>query len=435
VNYACIAVSIIAIGAMLSSGRERPDAVAGNLLQFNENGAWLPSSDRVVFDGEKNRLLAGSIACSLGIDGAQRAGNIEVTLSDLAAGTVEQFILHEGDQDTFRCDIRNAPGIIMGPDSSYVAMYTFFFTAACSYYHRAANNFRPTWGDEQRFDWLARGNAVPNPAVAYANLCYLVAEQRMYNFVAGNDGGLHIMVSRDSGSTWTYGGCLLKSGENGAPADSIRFRCSGSADRIDIICTGYCSQDATIAMYHGYIRNGALHTSSGVVADKSIFDTLATPAVNQLTKIFPRDALPAGSAVRRCRDFDVRRYNDDTVVAAAALRIIENEGADTDDYLIYCRFDGKEWIAIRLAKGSKADAEGKEYKASAALDPHDENALYISSAGDPRNGSPLGGYELFKGITRDQGATWEWVPITSRSDRDNLYPVVPAGNEINTALL
>ena len=74
----------------LSFSREMPDVVAGNLQHFNDNGAWsLYQDPRAVIDIEKNRLIIGSVACSLGVGGLERAGNVETVRCDLATGFVE----------------------------------------------------------------------------------------------------------------------------------------------------------------------------------------------------------------------------------------------------------------------------------------------------------------------------------------------------------
>jgi hypothetical protein len=43
--------------------------------------------------------------------------------------------------------------------------------------------------------------------------------------------------------------------------------------------------------------------------------------------------------------------------------------------------------------------------------------------------------ELYQGITRDNGATWQWTAITQGSTMDNIRPVVPKWDKHPTALL
>ena len=49
------------------------DQVAGNLIQFNENGAWCWYQDpRLVVDPANDTLLVSSIATTEGVDGDSR---------------------------------------------------------------------------------------------------------------------------------------------------------------------------------------------------------------------------------------------------------------------------------------------------------------------------------------------------------------------------
>ena len=44
-------------------------------------------------------------------------------------------------------------------------------------------------------------------------------------------------------------------------------------------------------------------------------------------------------------------------------------------------------------------------------------------------------HELFRGETKDDGATWKWTAITANSSTDNLRPLVPISNDKRTALV
>jgi hypothetical protein len=43
--------------------------------------------------------------------------------------------------------------------------------------------------------------------------------------------------------------------------------------------------------------------------------------------------------------------------------------------------------------------------------------------------------EIWKGVTCDGGATFDWEPVTANSQMDNLRPVVPKWDASHTALL
>jgi hypothetical protein len=47
----------------------------------------------------------------------------------------------------------------------------------------------------------------------------------------------------------------------------------------------------------------------------------------------------------------------------------------------------------------------------------------------------VGNHEIWKGVTCDDGASFQWTPMTMNSQNENLRPVVPKWNAQNSALL
>ena len=55
-----------------------------------------------------------------------------------------------------------------------------------------------------------------------------------------------------------------------------------------------------------------------------------------------------------------------------------------------------------------------------------------STNADPVTGEPLISeadgqrhWEIYYGLTKDGGATWEWTPVTENSTADNIRPIIP----------
>jgi hypothetical protein len=62
--------------------------------------------------------------------------------------------------------------------------------------------------------------------------------------------------------------------------------------------------------------------------------------------------------------------------------------------------------------------------------------IYVSSPIDPRDDTTTyPNHEIWKGVTCDDGASFQWTPITMNSPDENLRPVVPKWDGQNTALL
>ena len=109
----------------------------------------------------------------------------------------------------------------------------------------------------------------------------------------------------------------------------------------------------------------------------------------------------------------------------------------------YGRWDGSAWRVHEIAyAGTRLYAGEDDYTGLAALDPNNPDVVYISTDAEPVTGTPLVStadgerhHELFRGTTRDFGATWSWEPITANSTMDNLRPLVPRWKDRRTALV
>ncbi len=76
-----------------------------------------------------------------------------------------------------------------------------------------------------------------------------------------------------------------------------------------------------------------------------------------------------------------------------------------------------------------------------SLNPSDPNTVYISTNADPVTGAALTSsadgqrhWEVFRGFTNDNGATWTWTPITANSTTNNIRPNLPVWDTQHTAL-
>ena len=86
--------------------------------------------------------------------------------------------------------------------------------------------------------------------------------------------------------------------------------------------------------------------------------------------------------------------------------------------------------------GSRLYSGEDDYSGLATLDPGDVSVVYLSANANPTTGVPLMSagdglrhYEIFRGVTADQGATWSFTPITHDSSVDNLRPLLPTGGD------
>ena len=428
--------SIIIISRIVA--QEHQDIVNGNLIQFKENGFWCWYQDeRAVVDTIAGNLITAGEASGSGPGGWPVDGDINAIIFDLNTMIPREYLLKEGGGEAFYCDDHNMPALLVRPDGKYLALYAAHFNDTSSYY-RIYNG--TVWGSEHRFNWNEAIAGGSNFQTTYSNLFYLSAEGRTYNFARTNNKSPNSMVSTDMGNTWVYGGQLATGSFVGYNNGYYKYYGNG-IDRIDFICTEYHPRDYNTSIYHGYIKDGKSCKSDGTVVDNNILNNDFVPDGSDFTTVFASGTIINGMTMYRCWNMDVQRYEDNTIAALISARINNNEGGgdnsiDPDHAFIYCRYNGIEWSYTYLCQaGLKLLLSEQDYTGLGALAPNNQNIIYISTSIDPRDDSDLGVHEIFKGVTDDHGATWQWFPITWNSVRDNLRPIIPAWDETHTAIL
>ena len=423
------------------------DMVNGNLIQFNDNGGWSWYMDeRAIMDVPGGRLVTGSDATGAGVGGSPRSGAVDAVVFDLQSGTSRRSTLFIG--APLGPDDHNAPAFMLRPDGKYLAQWTGHNNNFLSYFSIYNGS---QWESYTTFDWATVG-AVSGEQASYSNPYYLSAENRTYTFVRAIDGrSQSILVSTNYGDTWTFYG-KLNSRFGGAGYNPGYYRYSANGvDRIDFICTESHPRDNLTSMYHGYISNGMSFMTDGTVVDNNLNDTNA-PLSEDFMLIFANGTVsPPGQTNYRCWNSDVQLYPDGTVQAIIHTRINQfasggyPDTVDPNHAFFFCRYDGDNWTSTYLCQaGYKMYSDEADYVGLGALNPGDPNTIYISTRYDPRavmpgvfdTNQPYSSVrEIWKGVTTNHGATFTWTQITRDSVRDNVRPVVPKWNDINTALL
>jgi hypothetical protein len=208
-------------------------------------------------------------------------------------------------------------------------------------------------------------------------------------------------------------------------------------DRIDFVGTEAHPRDNDNNLWHGYIKGGKTYNSAGTVVDETLGDASA-PDVDKFTKLFSTGGTVGKVKISHAWNSDLVRYADGTVALIWTGRADTTTSTDTPDLrLLYARYDGSTWKTTYLDKaGPKLYSSEQDYTGLGALDPDDPTTIYISSPIDPRDDSTsVGKREIWRGTTCDNGATFTWTPVTSKSTKDNFRPVVPKWDASHTALL
>ncbi|HEY6728174.1 MAG TPA: BNR-4 repeat-containing protein [Polyangiaceae bacterium] len=412
-----------------------PDGwTAGEAIVFNENGGWTWYNDeRVVVDAEAGKIIVSSARSSASSQSADT--NIDAVIHDIATGTNDKMALGSL---SYSDDHNNGGIVITAPGEYFVAWA--HHNVDCNTYWRNYNG--GAWSERVTHTWGSQGCPWNGSDVTYNNPWHMSSEGKFYNFIRSVETSPNFLVSEDNGQTWSYGGRLTASPQQGYNAGYYKYWGNG-VDRIDFFATEAHPRDANTSVFHGYIKGGKTYDSFDQEIDDNLHDTNA-PGITEFTTVFQAGGTIDGVALNHLWNFDIARYDDGTI---GVLWMGREGGGGKDNpnpnhRVLYSRFDGTEWKSTYLVRGgrtlyrNRSDWWEEDYLGGAALDPDDPHVIYVSTPIDPRDDSTdLEMHEIWKGVTCDDGASFSWTPITMNSPNENLRPVVPKWDAQNTAVL
>jgi hypothetical protein len=429
--------AIVLASAVLAPCCHAPDTptLPDSAVEINDNGAWTWfSDDRVII--HDNQLIVGSVR-SVGEYQRSKAlpgwGNLEIARLDLVTGEVAAAVVHE----RFEQDDHDGPALLPLADDRLLAVYTKHSVERTIYSRSSASHDPLTWGEVREFTSPGVQRSWKGDNVTYSNL-FRWPGGRIYDFYRGFDQDPNYAYSDDEGATWTYGGRLLEGYDDYSPY--LRYAYDGEGT-LHFIATEDHPRHHDTSIYHGYLRDDVIFDSSGVALAELGHTTDAPLAVWDLSLVYPADPDHVAWTVDIELDGERRPYIAYSVQRDGAGLPFEHGGMDLRYH--YGRWDGSEWTTDEIAHaGTRLYAREEDYAALAALDPHDPNVIYISTNAEPETGAPLISgadcerhYELYRGHKPGPGQAWEWAPLTSDSDVDNIRPIVPKWDDPRTALV
>jgi hypothetical protein len=435
ISLAASAWLVLVAAPSARAAGDSPTHVAGTLIELNDNGAWSWFTDEraLVHDG---KLIVGSVRAV----GSFRSGagdpdwgNVEVSVHDLASGTTKRVVLDRH----FEQDDHDGPAFLALPDRRYLAVYSKHSVERKVYWRLSEPGDPLAWGPASTLETPGADRpAFGGNNVTYANP-FRMADGRMINFFRGFDHDPNYMVSDDSGRTWSYGGRLLKGRDGYSPY--LKYAFDGK-DTVHFVATEDHPRNYDNSLYHGFLRDGVLHLSDGTPKGKLSRTTATEVAAWDFTRLFRGGPDDVGWVVDLELDRQKRPYVAFSVQKDG--RGLRPGRGGMDHRYYYGRWDGSAWHVHEMAyAGTRLYPGEDDYTGLVALDPNDPGVAYISTDADPSTGAPLISsadrrrhHELFRGTSRDSGATWTWEPITANSTVDNLRPVVPKWDDPRTAL-
>jgi hypothetical protein len=408
-------------------------AVPPGLITFNDDGAWNWFQDeRAIAVGGK--LIIASIAA--GAHDPARAGAVEVAAYDPARGITARFALHQPTTTQERklwLNDHTCPSLLLRPDGRILAMYSLHGTEPKLYYRiSTAPGEIGAWSEERVF--IPR----PDARITFPNLRALPLENggagRLYAFFRGLDRSPmpSWAFSDDVGLTWSAGGVFLRSPVSQGRAAVVPYAkyASDGARAIHVVYSDGHHLDYGNGIYHIFYREGQWFGSDGKPI-ASLREGLKKPEQGSL--VFRAGAKAVAWPHDLHLDAAGRPYLAYSVQENASLKPPDVRGDDHRYH--YARWTGSRWVDHEIAYGGSrihTFMDGDDCTGLVALDPQDPDSLYISTNADPRTGQSLISradrrrhFEIFHGSTRDLGATWRWMPVTSDSTVDNIRPIVP----------
>ena len=413
---------VFALGILLAR-------LGAEVVVLNDDGAWNWLQDqRALVVGDM--LVVGSVA--LGHRDPARRGHVEVATYHRGTRRVERHTLHAETTPAAAlrwADDHSAPALLRRPDGRLLAIYSrhgqdpeFYFRVSTQPDSAAA------WGDEQVFASPAGSR------VTFPSLVHLAGERegrgRTLLFYRGFNRELMPAwaYSDRGGEGWSAQGTFLQ--RPGKATPYVKYASDGDRT-VHLAFTDGHRLDFNNGLFHAMYRDGALWRSTGerIGAVPPGIGPAELP-----TEIFRANA----DSVAMISDLELDAQGRPCVVYSVQMntRPLRPRPVGADHRYRYARWNGTRWLDYEIAHAGTEThtAADDDCTGLAALDPKDVDVVYISTNSDPVSGAPLVSradqkrhWEIFRGRTRDGGATWQWEAVTRNSTADNLRPIVPPG--------
>jgi hypothetical protein len=444
------------------------DNVAGNLINFNNDGAWSWYMDeRAVVDSTSGTLLVASNASSSVIYPTGHARGVDdVVTYNLATGS--RNLTQLSANNALSVDDHDDAGLLVLPDGRYLAMYSNHGNQGGGDYltrYRISTNPHDSssWTAEKQFDWstVAGWNTDPyaNNRVSYNNLFYLSAENQVYDFSRATHQAMNTLkinppadpITNPTGWTASWDGQFESSSIPGYGQGYFKFASNG-VDKIFFISTETHPRGYNTSIYAGYISGGKTYKMDGTLMDSDISDnaesnpSAVVPDIGTFTPVLASQSEATNNRTHEwttdlALDSSGNPYGLITARGGATSAIIGTPPGNnyTDHRLWYTRYDGTQWHSYEVARmGAQLYGSEEDYTGNGSVVPGDPNTIYVSTPYDPRD--PTGAtvtpkHEIYKGVTANGGADFTWTAITSNSSVDNLRPIVPTWDSTHSALL
>ena len=404
-----------------------PLYVRGDLITFtgsetSPNGAWCWFQDeRAIVDPEhpEGPMLQFTSISASGTSTSEQ-GDVDLHYLNIASGRQGVFELY----DQLEQDDHNAAALFRLDDGRTMALFSRHGSDQIVHM-RVSGPHDPT-------KWSRITEYREEAGVTYNNL--LTAgkngSRRLFDFSRSRGWNPNFLVFSPAEGKWKYGGRLLAS--DGRPY--MKYRNNRDGSLIHVVATDQHPRDFDNSIYHGIMDGMSLLDSYGNTIDADLTDQEAARPID-MTLVFRGDP----DNVAWMADVEVDQQ-DRPVIAFSVQKdgrgLAPREGGMDHRYHL-ARFIDGEWVEHEIAyAGQRLYPFEDDYTGLVAIDPQDPNRLVISTNAHPDTGEPLISaadstrhYELYEGVSTDDGATFTWTPLTANSSMDNIRPIIPSWDD------
>ena len=338
-------------------------------------------------------------------------------------------------------DDHNVPGLLVLSDNRLLAIYARHITDQFFAY-RISTSTNPVsasdWGEEKTIPSTGAG-------MTYANPYRLAVEPGLiFDFARNLNYNPTLFISTNNGDSWSAAQRFIHTG-GGNVRPYVKYS-SNYSNRIDFLYTDGHPRDVTNSLYHLSYQDRTFHRTDGTRI--RAFDDLpilhdngergsVIYRYNTEEQADPNEWIPTG----RAWNWDIANQPNGAPVCVFIVQRdnVTGSGWEQDRiYYYYARWTGTNWQKRFIAHAGRPLYRSEDdYAGGICIDPMNPSVIYLSSnAADPfalgnTKDVPLrrdARYEIWKGVTRDGGLTFDWDQVTTDSVADNLRPYVPRRN-------
>lgn len=430
----CVPCFVIIVAFLLSgcstySGsmnmvRGKPIVFTGAKEQPNGAWCWFQDERAIVNTAHPGGPMLLFTSISAGQPDSPERGDLDLHWLQLDSGDKGSFEL----ADRLEQDDHNVAALHLLESGNTIAVYAKHGSDTQVRYRISEGEDPSLWSRERTYQ--------EREGVTYSNLLTAGQDRMLLNFSRSRGWNPNFIVFDEQSESWKYGGRLLAS--EGRPY--VKYTNSSDGQYVHVVATDQHPRDFDNSIYHGFTDGQVLWDSYGTVLDPDLTDQEAA-APSGMTLVFKGDA----DNVAWMADVETDQ-NDQPVIAFSVQKdgkgLPPRQGGADHRYHL-ARFMNGEWVQHEIAfAGERLYPFEDDYTGLVAIDPMDPNYLVISTNADPETGVPLISaadgrrhYELFEGVSKDDGATFKWRPLTHNSSEDNLRPIIPSWDSTRRVIL